>query len=208
MRSWGNAQILQCVSFLQHHSSSCVECVYGNRLCIYFNLYNQSPWLKSSRGNIWIFPNNSWCKKNSEETAELQPQYEVQNASYLLEPFADSYSVIKTGICASMCSPPPNKLWNKYLQRRKRKTFKISFNSYFGGTKTTITTLWTTPQKEYYFVESRIQSNNLTIQTSVKTKESKIKVTTGLGKTFQTTIRFRLVLDYRWPENYSITPAR
>lgn len=60
---WGNTQILQCVSFLQHHSSSCVECVYGNRLCIYFNLYNQSPWLKSSRGNIWIFPNNSWCKK-------------------------------------------------------------------------------------------------------------------------------------------------
>lgn len=103
---WGNTQILQCVSFLQHHSSSCVECVYGNRLCIYFNLYNQSPWLKSSRGNIWIFPNNSWCKKNSDETAELQPQYEVQNASYLLEPFADSYSVMKTGICASMCFPP------------------------------------------------------------------------------------------------------
>lgn len=43
----------------------------------------------------------------------------------------------------------------------------------------------------------RIQSNKLTIQTSVKTKESKNKVTTGLGKTFQTTIRFRLVLDYR-----------
>lgn len=35
-------------------------------------------------------------------------------------------------------------------------------------------------------MESRIQSDKLTIQTSVKTKESKIKgTTTGLGKTFE-----------------------
>lgn len=103
--NWGNTQIY--VVFLFYHTTAAVVLnVFMEVVFVYILFVQsvQSPWPSSERGNVWIFANDSWCK-NSEETTELQPQYKVQNVSYLLEAFADSYSEITTGICAGMCPP-------------------------------------------------------------------------------------------------------